>query len=164
MAYMNPDGLYRKYGTEKAVPTTGGVYPERGEYRDLEVTVNLTTLTATRLIVSDVTPVPAGMFIEQVDVVADTAATGGTSVSLGLIGYDRTTVVSDTYFVNALPIANMTPAGKKNILTNGVTSAGTNLGSTTATPGLVTATAAGTFTAGLVKFRIRYRGIGTITQ
>jgi hypothetical protein len=164
MTYFNPDGLYRKYGTEKAVPTTGGTYAAKDALRDMEVTVDLTTLTTTRSIVADITQLPSGMFIEEVDVITDVAAVGGTSFNIGLINYDRITVISDTALVAGLPTANVTPAGKKTILTAGVTGAGVNVGTLNPAPALITASATGTFTAGLIKIRILFRGYGTITQ
>lgn len=156
---MNNDGLYIKYGTELAVPTTGGDYCIYGELREQEVTIDLTTLTTSAAIVADTTFFPAGCFIEQVDVVADVAAVGGTSVSVGLVNLDRTTALSTTAFVSALPIANINVNGEKNVLTAGVTSAGAYIGGTSASPGYITALVAGTFTAGKVKVRIRYRGV-----
>jgi hypothetical protein len=106
----------------------------------------------------------SGMFIEQVEIVADTAAASGTSLSVGLIGYDRVTVASNTAFVAAAALAGFDTVGEKLVLNKGSTGAGAYIGTTTATPGFVTALVAGTFTAGSIKVRIKYRGIGTITK
>lgn len=158
MSWMNNDGLYVKYGTELATPTTGGDYCIYGELREQEVTIDLTTMTTSAAIVADTTFFPANMLIEQVDVVADTAATGGTSVSVGLVQLDRSTAISTVAFVSALPIANINVAGEKNILTAGVTYAGDKVGLSVTNPGYITCLVAGTFTAGKIKVRIRYRG------
>lgn len=163
MSWMNKDGLYIKYGTELAEPTTGGDYRMPGEYREQEVTIDLTELTTSAQIVADTTFFPKGMFIEQVEVVADEAAVGGTSVSVGLVKLDRTSALSTTAFVSALPIANINVDGEKNVLTAGVTSAGAYVGATSAEPGYITALVAGTFSEGKIKVRIKYRGL-TATQ
>ena len=99
MPYMNQDGLLKKYGTEKAIPTLGGDFVTLGETRNAEFTINLATLTASPQVLSDVTFFMQGVFVEQVDVVDEVAAVGGTSFSVGLIGLDRTTVSSNTAFV-----------------------------------------------------------------
>lgn len=163
MAWMNSDGLYVQYGTEKAVPTKGGDFSMPGQTRDLEYTIDLTTLTATPAIQANTSFVAAGLFIESVEIDVEVAAVGGTSLSVGLIGTDRSTVASNTGFVNAIVTASLTQ-GAKVILTGGSTGAGGYVGTTTPSLGYVTALAAGTFSAGRVKVRIRYRGYGTITQ
>jgi hypothetical protein len=163
---MNKDGLFLQYGTEKTVPTTGGDFRSPGETRTMEVQIDLADLTTSAVIVdnANTTFFPKGMLIEQVEVVSDTAAVGGTSVSVGLVNLDRTTALSTTAFVSALPIANINVDGEKNVLTAGVTSAGAYVGTTSAAPGYITALAAGTFTAGKITVRIKYRGLTPITQ
>jgi len=163
MAWLDPDGRYLKYGTEKAVPTTGGDFSQPGAFRDLEYTVDLTKLTTTPLIQADTSWVGTGVFVESVQLDVEVAAVGGTSFSVGLIGNDRSTVASNTGFVNAMVIASLTQ-GAQITLAGGSTSAGGYVGTTTPSTGYVTALAAGTFSAGRVKVRIRYRGYGTITQ
>lgn len=159
MTWMNNDGLYIKYGTELAVPTTGGDYCMYGELREQEVTILLADLTTSATIVADTTFFPEGMLIEQVEVVADEIAVGGTSLSVGLVNLDRTTPLSTIAFVSALPTANMNVAGEKNLLTAGVASAGDYVGLTSAAPGYITALVAGVFTDGKIKVRIKYRGL-----
>lgn len=163
MAWMNNDGLYIKYGTELAVPTIAGDYCMPGEMREQEFTINLANLTSTATIIADTTFFPAGMFIEEVTVDSEVSATGGTSLSVGLMNLDRSTTISDTEFLSAAPIADHTTAGQKKIYTVGVSGVGVGVGSTAANPGYVTAKAAGTYTAGRVKVRIKYRGL-TATQ
>lgn len=172
-SWLDPDGLYRQYGTQKAVPEVGGDYLSYGETRDIELTVVLSSLTSTPTIISNTTffPMNGQVFIESVNIDSEgAAAAGGTSLSVGLIGLDRSTTSSpygNTVFVNAALTATM-GAGASQTLTGGSTGAGTAVGTTLASStqgaGYITATAAGTFSAGQVKIRIRYRGIGTITQ
>lgn len=163
-SYFDTDGLYRQYGPTKAVPTTAGDFLSYGEMRVIEVTIDLTTLTASPVIQANTTFVPANAFIEEVNVDTEVGATGGTSFSVGLVQNDRSTVVSNTQFVNALVIASTTTAGQKVVLNAGSTSAGAGIGTTNTNTGYITALAAGTYTAGKVKVRIKYRGFGTITQ
>lgn len=164
--YMDSDGLFRQYGTSKAVPTTAGDYLSYGETRDIEFTVNLASLSTTPTIVANTTFFPSNVFVESVNVDVETAAVGGTSLSIGTMRTDRSTVISNTAFVNALVTASMT-AGASITMTGGSTSAGSLIGTTTSFTDngvYMTATVAGTFSAGTAKIRIRYRGIGTITQ
>jgi hypothetical protein len=167
--WQDPDGLFRQYGTSKAVPTTAGDYLSYGEWRDIEFTVTLSALSATPTIIANTTFLGTNVFIESVNVDMEVAAAGGTSLSVGTMRLDRSTVVSNTNIVNALVTASMTQ-GASTTMTGGSTSAGALVGTTVTTAQLpdgaayITATAAGTFTTGVAKVRIRYRGIGTITQ
>lgn len=162
--WLNNDGLFLQFGTDKAIPEVGGDYKSYGELRETELLIDLTTLTASAVIQSNTTFFPAGMMIEQVEVVADTAAVGGTSFSVGLVNVDRTTALSTTAFVAGMLLATVDTLGEKTILTKGSTGAGAYMGTVSAASGYITALAAGTFSAGKVRVRIKYRGIGTITQ
>ena len=166
-SWMDNDGLYRQYGVTKAVPEVGGDYLRYGDYRMQEYTIDLTTLTpfGTNIIPSNTTFIPTGVFVESVEIDVETTATGATAtLSVGLIGNDRTTVASATGFVNAVAMATLT-AGTKFILTTGSTGAGGYIGAQTPSMGYLIAQA-GTalFTAGKIKVRINYRTTTTITQ
>lgn len=169
--WMNNDGLYLKFGTAKATAAKAGeyLYPADGGTRVIEARLDLTTVTATNgsLIVEDNLFVPANMIIEQVEVVADTAATGATAVlNLGLVALDRTTEIDFNGLIAALPLASMDSAGEKTVLNVGSSYAGALIGTTIgASPGYLCAdydTAA--FSAGVVTIRIKYRNVATITQ
>lgn len=164
-SWMNNDGLYIQYGATKAVPTTGGDFMQPGETRNVEFTVDLTTLTTTPAVQANTTFIGAGLFIESVELDVEVAAAGGTSLSVGLIGNDRSTVASNTGFVNAIVTASLTQ-GAKIVLTGGSTGAGGYIGTVAGTPsvGYLSALAAGTFSAGKVKVRVKYRMTSTITQ
>ena len=132
----------------------------------------MASLTTTPTIISNTTffPMNGQVFIESVNIDMEVAAAGGTSLSVGLMGMDRSTTSSpygNTVFANGVLTAAMT-AGASITLTGGSTGAGTEVGTqptaSTQGAGYITATVAGTFTAGTAKVRIRYRGIGTITQ
>lgn len=163
--YTTNSGLRQKFGTNKAVPTSGGDYLHYGATRMAEFTIDLTTLTTSPVVQNDVFVFGAPQFfIESVTVDTEVAATGGTSFSVGLIGLDGTTVESNTKFLAAVPIADHTTAGQRKDYTVGVTGVGAGVGGFATNPGYITALAAGTYTAGRVKVRIYYRGLGTITQ
>lgn len=161
---MNNDGLYLEYGTTKTTAETAGDYLSYGDTREIELTIDLTTLTASPVIQSNTTFFGTSMFIEEVIVDTEVGATGGTSFSVGLVQFDRTTVISNTTFLAATVIADHTTAGQRKSYTTGVATAGAGIGTTVANPGYITALAAGTYTLGKVKVRIKYRGFGLITQ
>lgn len=165
-SWNNKDGLQLFFGPQKATPGTAGDYLSYGSLRLIELTIDLTTLTTTPKIQDYYTFFPTNVFIEEIVVDDEIGATGGTSFSVGLIGNDQTTVASNTAFLAAAPIADHTTAGQKKSYTTGVTGVGAYVGTTNSAvnSGYITALAAGTYTAGKVKVRIYYRGIGTITQ
>jgi len=170
-SWMNNDGLYLKYGVSKVVPATAGEYLTYGEFRTAEFYIDLTTLpafgTAAIPVGADVAFIPAGAFIEQVEVECELAGVGATAtLNVGLVGFDRTTVASATGFVNAMTVASLTQ-GSKQILTGGSTFAGGYIGTAAGTPSngylWVTANTAN-FTQGKIKVRIKWRLNSTITQ
>lgn len=168
-SWLNNDNLYLQYGTQKAVPTTAGDYLSYGEWRDIEFTINLASLSTTPTIIANTTFLGTPIFLESVQLDVETAATGGTSLSIGTMRLDRATVISNSNIVNASLTATLTQ-GNQVTLVGGSATAGTLVGTTVTssqlpdTSAYITATVAGTFTAGTVKVRLRYRGIGTITQ
>src|SRR6266436_125384 len=166
-SWFDTDGLYRQYGTTKAVPETGGDYLRYGEYRMQEYTIDLTTLTpfGTNIIQSNTTFIPSGVFVESVEIDVETTAAGATAtLNVGLIGNDRSTVASATGFVNAVAMATLTQ-GARLLLAGGSTAAGGYIGTVAGTPNtgyLIANAGTAVFTAGRVKVRINYRTIGTI--
>ena len=186
-SWYDNDGLLRQYGTQKANPTTAGDYLSYGDTREIEVTITLANLTTTANLIALTTFMPAGTntFIESVTLETDVGmvvASGATAISVGL-GYipasptystignaslPSVTSISDTAFVNGALNATFTTPGQQSILTAGSTGAGAYIGSnsttTTQANYLTAKSVGGTYSAGSVKVRIRYRGIGTITQ
>lgn len=165
--WFNNDGLMLKYGPTKAVATTAGDYKTFGELREVELTIDLTTLTSSPVIVNDVTFFQAGVKIQQVIVIASTAAVGATAtLDIGLQKLDRATEIDYNGIVAALPVGSIDATGEQTTLTPGATYAGVLMGTTTGSdPGYLTAnynTAA--FTAGVVRVRIQYYQNSTITQ
>lgn len=156
--YMDPDGLYRKYGTNKTTANIGGEYRRGGHLRELEFKIDLTALTETETILSDQVFVPAGARIQEIEVVTHTAAATGVAVDLGLIRTDRTTEIDYDGLLAAVVTANMNAAGEKNIYSDNTTYDGALVGTTIANVGLVSAsrTTATAFTAGVIYVTIRY--------
>jgi hypothetical protein len=163
--WMNQDGLYVQYGTSKAVPTTAGDYLSYGEWRDIEFTVTLSSLSATPLIIANTTFLGSNVFIESVQTDVEVSPTGASTLSVGTMRADRSTTISNT---NLIATATVGTAGTQTTYTTGVTGVGALVGTTTNfTDGFAYITCTGTatpYTTGVVKVRIRYRGIGTITQ
>ncbi len=170
--WMNKDNLYIEYGTTKATAETAGDFVSYGSNRIAELLIDLTTLTSTAAIQSQVLFFPSGtgFYIESVEAVTEEAAASGTSFSVGLIQDDRSTIPSNysTAFINAEVTASVDTLGKKVTYTNGTSHAGGLIGSSpssTTGPGYyITALSSGTFTTGKIRVRIHYHGKGTISQ
>jgi hypothetical protein len=177
--WLNKDGLYLQFGTTKAVPEVGGEFLTENEgSRVIEVIVDCTKLTSTAAILSNTTLFPATptgksdkFFIEAVEVVALVGATGASGVTIGLVSAaDRTTDLSATAFVDNLLVTNIATTGNKVVLTKGGTVTGA--GAYVPTPGnnlvdgyiSAKCESGGTYSAGLLKIRIKYYEYGTIYQ
>lgn len=163
--WFDPDGLFRKFGTTKAVPNIAGEYKTYGPLREIEVKFDLTTASTTSTILSDQTFFPKGVFVEEVIAEAQTALVGGTSFSVGLYqSNDRATAISEVAFISAEVTATLAAAGNKVTYVAGTAKAGDKVGtvpivSTAAFTGMISGKVVGTFTGGVVLVRIRYRAV-----
>lgn len=163
-SWLNSDNLYIKFGPDASGPTPGGEYRMPGDLREIETKIDLTTLTSTSAIVADQIYIPKGVIVEEVQIEVQTAATSGGSPTLD-IGYiqssDRSTVISNTAFINAEVLSGVLDTlGKKITYTVGTAKVGGVVGTTTSATqvGMISARAnVTTFTAGVVIFRLRYR-------
>jgi hypothetical protein len=175
--WFNKDGLFIQYGTDKAVPELAGDYLSYGANRLIEVYLDLSTLvTASANILSNTVFFPAPpsgqLFIEKAELVVETAAasSGSGTLKVGLIQQDRATVPSnyDHAIIASETTAHLTPAGTTISYFGGGAQSGTLIGSQPANatgPYYLTAQAGtAVFQSGLVRIRIFYHGIGTITQ
>lgn len=158
-AWLDNDGLYHKYGPDKATPNVAGEYRTNGALREVEVKITLTALATGSTILSDQVFIPAGVRIEEVEVVTTTAATSGGSavLNVGLIRTDRSTAIDADGLIAAMALTTHDAAGEKTVLRVGSTGAGALIGTTTANVGYLVAdydTAA--YTAGVVVVRVRY--------
>lgn len=158
MAWMNEDGLYIKYGTEKATPNVAGEYVTVGALREVEVEIDLTDLTESETVQSDVTFIPSGARIQEIEVIAETAAVTGTAIDLGLIRTDRSTELDYNGLLAAFVTASMNADGETTVLRVGSSTVGALVGTTLANTGYITCsrTDSTAFTAGLLKVKIRY--------
>lgn len=157
--WLNNDGLFLKFGTDKTVVTTGGHYKTYGELREIELKLTLTSLTQAEVVQNDQVFFGTGTRVQEVEVMTHTAAVTGTAIDVGLVRTDRTTEIDFDGFLAAFPTASMNAVGEKVVVINGGTGAGAFIGATTiANPGYITAsmTDATAFTAGIIYIRIRY--------
>lgn len=158
MAYMDNAGLYNKYGTEQTVPSTGGEYRTNAELREIEIKINLASLTVAETIQNDNLFVPAGMVIQEIEIYTDVAAATGVAIDLGLTRTDRSTEIDFDGLLAAYTTASMT-AGSKAVLVKGSSLVGALVGgSALANVGYIScsATTSTAFTAGTIRVRIRY--------
>ena len=170
MSWMNDDGLYVTFGTEKADPSKGGqLAVADGEWKVVEAEIaDMTDLGTTAEIIGTEggeaargVEVPKGAFIYKVVLEVETACTSGGSATLdiGLIqAADRTTAVDDDGLIAAGALATMDAAGDIVEYTQGSTGHGALIGTALAANSVLCAsynTAA--FTAGKVRIRVYYR-------
>lgn len=156
--WVNNDGLRIKLGTSEAAVTRGGEVNVLGEKRVFEVRFALTPLATTEAVQAYGVYVPAGFYVEEVEVEVNVAATSGGSATLdiGLIRQDLSTTYDDDGLVAAAALSTINTAGKRLNLIAGSTAAGALIGTTLANTGVITAsynTAA--FTAGEVTLRVK---------
>jgi hypothetical protein len=105
MATNNADGLLLKYGTAKTVANLGGEYRTYGRLHEVEIKMDLTALTQSEVIQSDVTVIPSGVILQEVEVDVKTAAATGVAIDVGLTRLDRTTEVDFDGIIAALATA-----------------------------------------------------------
>jgi hypothetical protein len=187
-AWNNKDGLVIQYGPQKATASTAGDFLSYGDTREIEITITLANLTTTAILQDLNTYVPAGVgqvFIEKVVVDTEVGMTVGTataySVGLGYVDpttvtyvtvgantYPAATTISDTAIVNGALNATVTTAGQQTVYTTGVTGAGAYIGTASAITSqnnyITAKSVGGTYTGGVIKVRIFYRGLPPITQ
>ena len=183
--WLNADGLYVKLGTDEGTRTAGGMFahPSVGSNSVIEIDIDLTALSATDggTIPADNVIIPAGAFIEAVElIVLSAAASSGSTGVLNIGACKHRTTLSGTAitgapptdeidydgFFDAITTAELTAGAVYRITVNQESPAitgtytsnklvGVSIG---ASPALICAdydTAA--FTAGRVLFRCHYR-------
>jgi hypothetical protein len=158
--WMNNDGLYIKYGTDRSTAAKVGAFETlQSGMHVIEANLNLTELTASAAIVSDSFIVPKGWTIMRAEIIATTAATsGGAAVlNVGIQRRDRSTEIDYDGIIAALALTSIDTKGETTSFSKGGTSAGALVGTVTDATytGYLTAdydTAA--YTAGVVKVRI----------
>lgn len=159
--WYNKDGLAVKMPADESKTGTTGEYSTLGAFREVEMTLDLTTLSTsvTTIVDEGNVTIPSGAQLEEVRIDVVTAAVGSTATfSVGLIRSDYTTVLDATGLVNALAVTAVASAGTVVTLNKGGTTGyGTSLGVVTANQLTITAVAGtATFSAGKVKIKVRY--------
>lgn len=163
---LHADGVFQKYGVTKAIPAAGGEYCNTGLLREVEVKIDLTTLTQAEVILLDVTLIPK-LRIHEVEVITLTGAVTGTAIDVGLTREDRSTELDFDGLLAAFVTASMNTAGENSIIRRDVTvptglvGTGALIGTTLTNPGYISAsrTDATAFTAGLILVKIKYFAI-----
>lgn len=158
--WFNPDKLYQKYGTERAISSNAGEYRTDGPKRMIEFKLTLKDLTETDSIKFDNVFFPKGARIQQVEIVTDETAATGVAIDIGLVQTDRATEIDYQAFAKAFPLASMSALGETIVLSadNGATGIGDLVGTVTTLSGYITAsrTTSTAFTTGKVTVRIIY--------
>lgn len=108
MAWHNKDGLYIKFGTEKASSLVDAGSPKTfnsdGE-SVLQLEVNLTELTEVEQILSDVVWLPKNAQILYVKSIAEVPGETGAAIDLGLVRADRATEQDYDGLLAAFPLS-----------------------------------------------------------
>src|SRR5262245_51957471 len=104
--WENADGLGIQFGVQKTNPDMGGMYKTTGTLRVAEVVIDLKSLTTSPVIQSLNTFFPAGtnIFVEEVQIIMDEAAAGGSatlSVGLGYVAAGAATTSVTTRILTA---------------------------------------------------------------
>ena len=142
MVWVNPDGLVVRFpGDDRIVH--GGEYPGAGTLREIEVEFDFADIGTTATLLDYNIIVPSNSRIQEVILIAETAATAATSFDFGLVRLDATTELDHDGLINDVPLANLNVNGEQNAFTAGSTNAGALLGTTTTRAGLLSATRTG---------------------
>jgi hypothetical protein len=157
MAWMNDDGLYVKFGTDRADVANGGEYNVLGGDHWVEFDLDMASVASATAIINDVVTIPALARIHTIDVLVLTATEGTNSnLNLGLTRYDRTTAIDADGLLAAADAWHTAAAGTMTRYQVGTTEAGVLVGvSIGANPGYIAAHYdTGAFTAGLLRIRL----------
>lgn len=163
--WLNSDGLAIKTGVTEATQNQGGTFHATGldGSKIVEVEIDLTTIGTSNTLLADNVIIPKGSQIIEVKTIAEVAAVGGTSVTVGLLKLDRSTVISATGILAAAPIAQFDAVGETAIysvsavLPTAATGIGALVGTVTTDAGLLYGLRVGTFSAGRLVVQIKYR-------
>ena len=184
-SWLNPDGLYLKFGTSASpttVPDEGRSLQNAGQYANqanneamIELFVELADLTETESIQNDVCIIPDNSLITKVEVLTVVGAVTGVAIDVGTIHISRNTSDSEWTadpdgLLAAFVTANMDTPGQYQLffgsgtadaeesLPAAITTGGVQIADITAAPLLITAsrTTATAFTAGKVRIRVYY--------
>ena len=143
MVWVNPDGLRVRFpGDDRAVH--GGEYPGAGTLRTIEVEFDFADIGTSATVLDYNIIIPSNSTIQEVVVIAETAATAATSFDFGLTRLDGTTELDNDGLVNDILLANLNVNGEQTTMTAGTTFAGALIGTELTRAGLLNATRTGT--------------------
>lgn len=159
MAYMDIGGLYQEWGLEQTTTQKGGEYRTNGKEREIELRIDLTTLTESETILDNNIFMPKGFKITEIEILVETAAATGVAIDLGFVKTDRSTEIDYDGLLAAFVTATMT-VGNKVVLRKGGTQAGVLVGNGVASSDVgyftCSRTTSTAFTAGVIKVTVRY--------
>ena len=172
MTWINPDGVFVKFGRETAQPRPGGEISTMDGKHAYRFTINYTdALSATPTVLDGAVTgsmgvlIPKGLFVEEVEIVAEAAFTssgtiGSSTMQIGLIREDQSTTYDvDAFTTTAFVGGVFDAAGEKTVIRIGSTGCGSAVGTTLANDGYVivanTAHASHPFTAGKMVVTVR---------
>lgn len=164
--YLDKDGLFRKYGTDKTVPDSGGEFKMYGELREIEFMLDISKLTTTDQIINDQIFFPKTVWVEKVSIDVQVAAATITALNIGITSTARdSATTTSNAFLNAEVVATLA-LGKIIIYDATTAQHGTAVGTALSTnaPGYITANITGSTGTGLLKVRIFYRSSTVTTQ
>jgi hypothetical protein len=144
-SWINADGLFVKFGTDEQVVSRTGEYEDTyGPEQVIEIGFGFAdfgTVIGNNVVINATSPIRKGSRIQECVLISETAVTGGTSISVGLIQDDFQTVIAAGGLINAEVVANLTPAGHQITYSQGTTNGGTLLGTTLTLDGFIILTA-----------------------
>jgi hypothetical protein len=143
MVWVNPDGLRVLFpGDDRIVH--GGEYPGAGTLRIVEVEFDFANVGTSATVLDYNIIVPSNSRIQEVVLIAETAATAATSFDFGLFRLDGTTELDHDGLINDVLLASLNVNGEQNTYTPGSSGAGALVGATTTRAGLFSGTRTGT--------------------
>lgn len=149
--YTNADGLRIRWGQDEGKSGSGGEFSRGGPRHHVEHTINMAELGTAPVALDRFVVLPIGARLESVEIIVDTAVTGGGTFNLGLYRTDGTTAIDADGLLAAVAATVFDTAGEKTTIRKGDTGAGAMLGTSLTNPAVITADYDTTaFTAGRI--------------
>ena len=160
--WLNNDGLFVRFGNDKAKVLGGGSYAHGGPNTVLEFDLTGTDVAATTTEIDANLNVGSGGIIAKVEIFVEAAFTSGGAATLD-IGFNKKdgTALDAEGLVAALALTAIDAVGETTELTLGATGAGALVGTALSEIGVITAnygTAAYTAGASKVRIYVSYEG------
>ena len=159
--WINSDGLVIQLGITEASLGKAGSYEDFAEGAIVtEFVVNFGDIPLTTpTVVDQYVTIPAGYILAECEVIAETAVTSGgaATIDMGTYRLDRVTPISSTAIIAGLAITALNATGKRVLIQNGSTGAGTTFNGVASTfPGVFTFNCnVAALTAGKLRIKLR---------